>query len=641
VTSVAEPILQAGHSVLAATPYRAQVQLLRRRAGEEELDLEKYCISTIHRQQGAEYDVVLIDTVAAGRPFQPSDLCAMLNVAASRARRHLIVFASRSEAEAVIPGTFLSLFPKMRVAPGPPPRLEPLDLEIGRGPEPRLPDTLGDEIHNLMAVGPIYTDEQVKLFERHFGVGHYLVRGVAGSGKTFVLANWVARLLREEPQSHVLVSYYNKALCPLVERLVKQALEERLGASHVIDYFQRIRIHHVDHLQAIGLNGHFDAVFVDEAQDMGPVKLNYLYHLARPVEDRDGRVRRRFFIFMDDSQNVYGQKTIEEFRHLLDNEIDFTGRTRVLKEAFRSPREILDLAFNVVLDPKELHEELHGVAQPGMKEFLRENELVQAHLLRRPEEGRDGLYRVDYTEREGMVPMVVGAPDVEGEGRALVGIVQDLQHECVRLSDILVVSPCRPDQWATVLRRSGIRADAFGGARGADPSGFPIDKIDIVRVTTIFSCKGHESPVVLLCGTEDLDNLEAWMDDRQVADTRLVERRKRCLFYVGATRAMVRQYVLGLDTSRFLRVAKEYAALMSADSDIPCLTAHAEIHPAEQPIDPAAAIAEGYMASKKKPVFHKAGCKVAAAIPERNRVHYATKDEAIQAGKTPCQECNP
>ena len=52
-------------------------------------------------------------------------------------------------------------------------------------------------------------------------------------------------------------------------------------------------------------------------------------------------------------------------------------------------------------------------------------------------------------------------------------------------------------------------------------------------------------------------------------------------------------------------------------------------------------VTEGFVASKNSAVFHKAGCKSAAKISERNVVRYATRDEAIQAGKKPCHECNP
>jgi phosphatidylserine/phosphatidylglycerophosphate/cardiolipin synthase-like enzyme len=52
-------------------------------------------------------------------------------------------------------------------------------------------------------------------------------------------------------------------------------------------------------------------------------------------------------------------------------------------------------------------------------------------------------------------------------------------------------------------------------------------------------------------------------------------------------------------------------------------------------------VTEGYVASKNSQVFHKAGCKSAAKISEKNLVRFNSRDEAVQAGKKPCHECNP
>ena len=57
--------------------------------------------------------------------------------------------------------------------------------------------------------------------------------------------------------------------------------------------------------------------------------------------------------------------------------------------------------------------------------------------------------------------------------------------------------------------------------------------------------------------------------------------------------------------------------------------------------DAAVPIAGGFVASARSQVFHRADCKSAAKISERNLVHYASREEAIQAGKKPCAECNP
>jgi methylphosphotriester-DNA--protein-cysteine methyltransferase len=50
---------------------------------------------------------------------------------------------------------------------------------------------------------------------------------------------------------------------------------------------------------------------------------------------------------------------------------------------------------------------------------------------------------------------------------------------------------------------------------------------------------------------------------------------------------------------------------------------------------------EGYVASKRSQVFHRADCKSAGKISEKNLVRYNTREKAIQAGKKPCGECRP
>lgn len=542
LVALAAETFHDSHTLLAATPYRAQAQLINELHATRGSDL-RLTASTIHRQQGAEFDVVFIDTVAAGRPFQALDLCAMLNVAASRARRHLFVLSSRAEAEATIPARFLSSLQQLRFVDG---RLEPVDVKLRRqAPMPKAVCTLGTSIENAKTSGTLFTEAQVKLFERHFGDGHYLVRGVAGSGKTFVLANWVARVLAEHKGDRVLVSYFNKALKPLQEAQLKAALE-RQGLD-VDTHLSRVRVSHVNDVR---VGEEFDAVFVDEAQDMDGAKLRKLFLASRERLVDGGKRLRRFFLFMDDAQNVYGIKPIEDFKTELHRDLNFTGRSQVMKESFRSPREILDLAFNVVLDPHKRH----SVTQPGMKEFLKENELVKAGLLQRPSGSNGGLYRVEFTERSGALPVVIPVKDDKTAKRELVRVVKRLiDVEKVAPRDILVVSPQLPIVWASALWSEGVKAEAFGGKNGRAPGEFPVGDVEYVRATTVFSCKGHECPVVVFVGLDELDTLEL-----EQPDARTMERQRRALFYVGATRATHRQYFIGVEGSRFTSAAQHY-----------------------------------------------------------------------------------
>ncbi len=48
-----------------------------------------------------------------------------------------------------------------------------------------------------------------------------------------------------------------------------------------------------------------------------------------------------------------------------------------------------------------------------------------------------------------------------------------------------------------------------------------------------------------------------------------------------------------------------------------------------------------YVASKNSKVFHKADCASAKRISPENLVGYNSRDEAIKAGKRPCERCKP
>jgi phosphatidylserine/phosphatidylglycerophosphate/cardiolipin synthase-like enzyme len=68
---------------------------------------------------------------------------------------------------------------------------------------------------------------------------------------------------------------------------------------------------------------------------------------------------------------------------------------------------------------------------------------------------------------------------------------------------------------------------------------------------------------------------------------------------------------------------------------------YSEIEHQNTPAPAASDVASGFVASKNSAVFHRADCKSAAKISAKNVVRYATRDEALQAGKKPCHECEP
>ncbi len=101
-----EAVLGGASSIAVITPYAAQAAEIRTLLAARRLRDAVEC-STIHRFQGRECDVVLIDLVDAA-PMRPSALLAeapnLLNVSLSRARGKLVIVADVAYFETMDPG---------------------------------------------------------------------------------------------------------------------------------------------------------------------------------------------------------------------------------------------------------------------------------------------------------------------------------------------------------------------------------------------------------------------------------------------------------------------------------------------------------------------------------------------------------
>ncbi len=93
------------HSIAVITPYTAQARTLRACLKQLGIGPDRVECRTVHRFQGNERDLIILDTVDT-EPFVPGVLLAgnrpgaaaanLLNVAISRARGKLIVVADRA-----------------------------------------------------------------------------------------------------------------------------------------------------------------------------------------------------------------------------------------------------------------------------------------------------------------------------------------------------------------------------------------------------------------------------------------------------------------------------------------------------------------------------------------------------------------
>ncbi|WP_020519486.1 AAA domain-containing protein [Catelliglobosispora koreensis] len=100
-----DPERSPGDTLAIIAPYNDQVALLRSRLKERFGEGYGDLVDTVHRFQGSERPIILLDTVVGARPdigrfFDTqgvdSQTCRLLNVAVSRARDHLVLLADRA-----------------------------------------------------------------------------------------------------------------------------------------------------------------------------------------------------------------------------------------------------------------------------------------------------------------------------------------------------------------------------------------------------------------------------------------------------------------------------------------------------------------------------------------------------------------
>lgn len=514
---------------LFISPYRGQAEraqaLLRSRP-----DLATWSASTVHAQQGAEADVVVFDLVRHGGWLEP-EWRRLVNVAMSRAKHQLLFIAAENELEqpwllALVGGlTRCSVAEsgalRRDAAPDAQPSLfagtvDPVgarhDVAAEAPPTRARRDgvSLGDQIAQNRAARRALTEAQAQLLRRDLhDLGPRVVRGVAGSGKTIVLAHWAAQELHKHDRDATIV-YGNTALVHHLRHLLGQAWRVVTGDPGATPPLDRVHFRHVGTLlqdlrreadlppvaeaeryaleaQARALLDaplppRFGLLYLDEAQDLGHDTLALLLRLVVPDRGPEGAERLPVRIFYDNAQNIYGRSTPRwsEFG------LDVRGRSTVLRESFRATRPAMELALDVLhhLSPLEDDPDLRALIKPRSGPPL---------LVHQPGRG----WRADFCVVQGQSPEVRLHASRAEEHAALVRRVQAWLAEGVSPRDIRVLAPTRS------------RCDAATAALvAADVSAVhlrnrafrPMEQR--VVVTTPQSFKGYEAELVAVVGVD-------------------------------------------------------------------------------------------------------------------------------------------
>jgi hypothetical protein len=418
--------------------------------------------------------------------------------------------------------------------------------------------TLGEQFDEAAEAYKVLSDEQQELSVANWDSGPRLVRGVAGSGKTVVLANNLARRLErtllaaadglfgDKPaRPRLLAVCFNRTLAPFLEKKINAAFRQRTGKSvpegmvevcsfntlmwrltnaglwryqsvadvrdivRAMQYLgdlEQIRQRDAGRLAALA----YDAIYVDEGQDFLEEEFRLLKELCRVWEGSEPNL----YVFYDDAQNLYGRAR-PNWQALGINVRG--GRSYVMTSCLRNTRPIVEATLNVLYGTCTPP---HAQAQVPTREFGDLASLEQKGLIR--DDG--GFWRVKFAPREGAKPKLTLAVGVRQEDDRVVKRLRWLVGEQeVRPEDVLVLSFAR--QRVSQLADAVVAAKIPGVAGvhvAFDEKDQPLGRKGHVTLSTVASAKGYDAYCVLLASANEFPT----------------DVMGRASFYVGCTRAI-------------------------------------------------------------------------------------------------------
>lgn len=380
-------------------------------------------------------------------------------------------------------------------------------------------------------------DLQQEQLARSLGNGHRIIHGVAGSGKTLILAYRCQRLL-EEVTKPILVLCFN---VPLAARL-RQMLHAR-GISDrqvTVRHFHRwcsdlLRKHSLPKpswnqfqgetyteklvqqvIQSVENGsipaGQYGAVLIDEGHDFQPEWLRLVVQMIDPQT-------QSLLLLYDDAQNLYGAKKKKTFSFKSVG-IQAQGRTTILKVNYRNTAEVLAVAYEFA------------------KEFLTTTEAE--------DEDAPVLIQPQTAGRRGVKPELVHLPNFRQEAEHLVKRAKQFSERGTAWNEMAILYRSRfmGEQICQQFEQAQLPIEWV--SRDSDSRNYNADAPS-VKLITMHSSKGLEFPVVFVPGIGFLPNSQSTPDE------------EARLLYVAMTRSVYRLVMTCDRKSEF--VTKVEAAL--------------------------------------------------------------------------------
>jgi superfamily I DNA and RNA helicase len=430
---------------------------------------------------------------------------------------------------------------------------------------------LGEYVDYMASLEKYLSSEQQELSRLAIDGYPRLIRGVAGSGKSVVLANLAARYLNRQLNRsqdmfdignrdiHIGVLCFNRALVPFLRGKIGDAYKQQtlaempakyVNVTHFNGLFYMLSEQGVLKYIPISVDAveravryreqlnlfskrnpdwfasiQFDAAFVDEGQDLRSEEYQLLLELVKPNTSTG---ERALVIFYDDAQNLYA-RTRPNWKQI-GIDVQRGDRARVMRECFRNTREIVEVAFNVLLGSQACEKQLVQT-----RTFADVNYLKQLGLV----EELGDHFRIRFTERSFEKPAVRMFSSRRQEREWIAEeVVRLIEEEQVRPEDILILFDksaefdCLPELIGRCAKNGDIRGfiRPYNNGNKQDQDKY-IFRENFLTISTTHGAKGYDAQIVFIVGTDQFE----------------LDEKGRASFYVGCTRAKMMLYLSGVE----------------------------------------------------------------------------------------------
>lgn len=395
--------------------------------------------------------------------------------------------------------------------------------EVRISAEFRTPVTHQDQLlltlHNIKTM-----DLHQENMAKQLGDKHRLIRGVAGSGKTLVLASRAKMLAKEHPDWRILVLCYGIPLSRSLKQMIVRMMNEpedlfdqivspmatnesNLEVYNFHEWLRNsLKMKDSDILALLekvakneAILPTYDAILIDEGQDFEPDWLKLVSNCLNPDT-------QSLLLVEDRAQSIFRRKA----NLAQDIGLDFRGRSKILSINYRNTAQIVQFAWDFFQE----HSSLKNKVQLGTVEGV---EIIPPQ----------------FTKRKGPEPIIKSFHDI-GEEMNFVSKSINFLHREQRIpySEMAILYRVKNSHRTSYIDEIKYslekhRLPFTWITENAETKRSFTREHDTVNISTIDSAKGLDFRIVFIVTIENMPFPLEETEEREVS-----------LFYIGMTRAI-------------------------------------------------------------------------------------------------------